>query len=276
MSFYGQVVYELTNAFSSLIVKNSGKLVSDFPESLDDSSVSAIGLESKIKLDSGNKWIGLVGDQENITCTVFHNPIDAQDHTNSFATISNVDPSSEIITLSPGDCLTGVNVTYDGAGHVTGSTPITYKLPLSQTEQDVEDIKERMDTIEQSDSDQTNQINGIKTDYNTIATSLNSTKSSLTTLSNRVGSMSDLSILSPNVTITKAIGNIDLLSTYTGQSSLASATIALSTTIKEQNAAINSVSLAQQTIMERLCAQLREKGIDIDEEALWQTETANS
>lgn len=70
--------------------------------------------------------------------------------------------------MSPGDYLSGVKVTYDKAGHVTGSTVVNYKLPVSDTEKDVEDIKDRMNAIEGSDTTQTQSINTLTSNFNTL------------------------------------------------------------------------------------------------------------
>lgn len=63
MSFYGNILYELTNAFSSIVVKNSGSLATTFPTyDTTDVTVPAVGLGGRFELDTGNKWIGLKGN----------------------------------------------------------------------------------------------------------------------------------------------------------------------------------------------------------------------
>lgn len=73
------------------------------------------------------------------------------------------------------------------------------------------------------------------------------------------------------MTLTKAIGNIDKLKNATASENVCNSIVALQTSINSQNAAITDISLAQQTIITRLCKQLKEAGINIDESALWAT-----
>ena len=283
MSFYGNILYELTNAFSSIVVKNSGSNSAAFPTIAENEvEVPAIGLGGRFELNAGNKWIGLKGDAENQSCIVFHRDIDTADKTYSFQTISNPREAIGAIELSPGAYLSGVNVTYDSAGHVTGSNIVTYKLPISDTEKAVEDIETRMDAIESSNATQVETVNALSTNFNTLSSSFDTLKSgtenSISTLSSqlggldsRVGSQYELTTDS-SMTLTKAIGNIDVLKTTTATENVCNSIIALQSSVNKQNAAITDVSLAQQVVIQRLCKQLRDANvIDIDEDALWAT-----
>ena len=272
MSFYGNILYELTNAFSSIVVKNSGSLATTFPTyDTTDVTVPAVGLGGRFELDTGNKWIGLKGNSGGQSCIIFHKAIDTDDKTYSFQTLSNPANATGAIELSPGDYISGVKVTYDKAGHVTGSTVVNYKLPVSDTEKDVEDIKDRMDAIEGSDATQTQSINTLTSNFNTLDGSVSTLSQQLGALDSRVGSQYELTTNS-NMTLTKAIGNVDNLKNATAAENVCNSIIALQTSVNKQNAAITDVSLAQQVVIQRLCKQLRDANvIDIDEEALWAT-----
>lgn len=275
MSFYGNILYELTNAFSSIIVKNSGSDSAAFPTIAENEvEVPAIGLGGRFELNAGNKWIGLKGDMENQSCIIFHRPIDTADTTYSFTTIANPNEAVGAIELSPGDYITGVQVTYDESGHVTGSNQIAYKLPVSDTEKDVEDIKSRMDAVELNDAEQTKVVTQVSEEFNTFKSSaegeLSTLSGQLGALENRVGSQYELTT-DAGMTLTKAIGNVDSLKEATASENVCNSIIALQTSVNKQNAAITDISLAQQVVITRLCKQLEDAGINIDESALWAT-----
>lgn len=271
MSFYGNILYELTNAFSSIIVKNSGSLATTFPTAnSSEVEVPAIGLGGRFELNAGNKWIGLSGNAENQSCLVFHQPLDSADTTYSFKTISNPDNATGAIELAPGDYIAGTQVTYDGAGHVTGAQQIAYKLPVSDTEKDVEDIKSRMTTIEASDMAQTQSISKNSNNIGTLNSSLTTLSTQLGELDKRIGLQYELTT-DNNMTITRAIGNVDTLKSATAADNVCNSIVALQTSVNKQNAAITDISLAQQVVIQRLCKQLKDAGINIDENALWET-----
>ena len=57
MSFYGNVFYELADSLARILVKNSGQNNNAFITPGQDIEVPVIGLNGKMILDSGNKWI---------------------------------------------------------------------------------------------------------------------------------------------------------------------------------------------------------------------------
>ena len=89
-------------------------------------------------------------------------------------------------------------------------------------------------------------------------------------LENRVGSQYELTT-DARMTLTKAIGNVDSLKEATASENVCNSIIALQTSVNKQNAAITDISLAQQVVITRLCKQLEDAGINIDESALWAT-----
>lgn len=202
MGFYGNSFYQLTNAFGKFIVKNAGKNKTDFitpgSESVEN---TAIGLGATYAFDTGNKWISLQGNSADGVCTIFHAPLDESDKNNSMATIEKASANASATQLVAGDYLEVPKLSWDNAGHITGTDGSNwYRLPVSQTETDIQDLKDRMSDIESNDTTQ-----------NTTLTTLDDRVESLEVLPDLVGRRTSFTSFNSEKTITQALGNVETM-----------------------------------------------------------------
>ena len=199
MGFYGNVFYQLANAFGKFIIKNSGIVSEKFPESIPDSNITpAIGLDASYNFDTGNKWIRLKPDAANATVEIYHSPIMDSTNTNNFQTFTPLGTQDEnIVPLTAGECIEIPVIDYDSAGHVLGiKTTNTIRLPISTVESDISQIKEDMKSVMQEKEKISTLIEKVEdledaTSFigrKTLFTTNNSSK----TITSSLGSMDDL------------------------------------------------------------------------------------
>lgn len=277
MSFYGNVLYELTNAFAKIIVKNSGRNSSTtISSSSENIEVPAIGLGGRFILDSGNKWIGLSGDSKSQLCKIYHNGLDAMNQTYSFTTLGNPDSATDVIELIPGDYLSGEQVYYDEAGHVTGSNKIVYKLPISETEAELIELQKQMATIEANDKTQDTNINtntnGLATLKSTYDSTMKTVQKDLDTVEALVGNK--IYMTTGNTSITQAIGSLeDIQAISVGNTNSVSTSLTyLNNEIAKRDNTISDISTANRYTLEQLIAQIEaQSDIKIDKSLVWPT-----
>jgi alkyl hydroperoxide reductase subunit AhpF len=126
MSFYGNVFWELKNAFSKLIVKH--KYNEDAT-----TAMTVVGLDGQITLAPNNEWITLTADQDTVRCGITHKEIAAAGSIDTFNQAPADTPAAQVTTLSFKEPFQAAVVNYDKAGHVTGVTEKFVKLPISDT-----------------------------------------------------------------------------------------------------------------------------------------------
>ena len=276
MSFYGNVFYELADSLARILVKNSGQNNNAFITPGQDIEVPVIGLNGKMILDSGNKWIQLQGTPGEHLCTVYHAQRDELNTDNELTTFAKVDEQSNSIELSPGDYLQGLKFYYDDAGHIAGHETIYYKLPVSETELELQDIQARLGAVEDSDRDQQELIEGHTEAIDTVTLQANTTDETLTELKNFVGNK--VFMTTGNTTITQAIGNLKDISDSTDGASVSAGIVNLSGKINSQGSQIQDLSYIQRAVINDLCDQLEELniGITIDRNRLWEGTNATS
>lgn len=272
MSFYGNVFYELTNAFSSIIVKNSGKSSKSFiTANSNPVEVTSVGLGGKFNLDTGNKWIQMKGNFDDKSCKIYHAKSDSSDTSHSAAAFTALEESNDAATeLTPGGYFKTTTFNYDDAGHVTSVSPTYYRLPLSETEKDLESLKERMDNIEDSDEEQNNQLTGFTESLGETNTAVDNATNRVSTLESTVGNKFDFTF-QEGKTICSAIGSMALLESQYGNSVTISSILSDLISGLGDNRTQNEVNLAAtQRAIENLCKELAKANIiNIDSTSLW-------
>ena len=307
MSFYGNVFYELTNAFATIAIKNSGKSLKSFISPGQDTELPAAGLEGKVSIDTGNKWINLQGSPEELMFKVYHSKKDENDKSN------NVEPveipaaaPDNAVELKPGDYLQINKFFYDDAGHVTTSgTSDYYRLPISDTDKDMSDLQERMDTLEKDQSDVIDafeQLEAQVKDNDTQLIDLEKVVGKQPSLSSDssvniidvignvdglnasiVETIGDMSYLNKD-SIVDAIGNMDELSDnhntivqaignmreLNNTDTLTQNILTIKSDMKAQSTTIDYQGIAIKNAIEKLVNALNEQGINIDFDSLWE------
>ena len=307
MSFYGNVFYELTNAFATIAIKNSGKSLKSFISPGQDTELPAAGLEGKVSIDTGNKWINLQGSPEELMFKVYHSKKDENDKSN------NVEPveipaaaPDNAVELKPGDYLQINKFFYDDAGHVTTSgTSDYYRLPISDTDKDMSDLQERMDNLEKDQSDVIDafeQLEAQVKDNDTQLIDLEKVVGKQPSLSSDssvniidvignvdglnasiVETIGDMSYLNKD-SIVDAIGNMDELSDnhntivqaignmreLNNTDTLTQNILTIKSDMKAQSTTIDYQGIAIKNAIEKLVNALNEQGINIDFDSLWE------
>ena len=276
MSFYGNILYELTNAFAEIVVKNSGRnSATTISPSSDASVIPAIGLGGRFILDSGNKWIHLSPDPDSQVCKIYHSGIDSTNTAHSFTTLGNPDSGTNIIELIPGDLLSGEQVYYDEVGHVTGSQKVVYKLPISETETELIALQDRMSALEQNDIIQNENIStntsGLTTLDSLYQTDMKDVKDNISNVKNLVGNK--IYMTTRDTSITQAIGSLENIQKLDNTANnISNALTYLKNEITKRDNTIGDISTANRYAMEELIAQIEaQSDIKIDKTLVWPT-----
>lgn len=275
MSFYGNVFYELADSLSRIMVKNSGKSSSAFIAPGEDIEVPVIGLNGKMVLDSGNKWIQLQGVPNEHLCTIYHAQKDELNTDNELTTFAKAEEQADSIELSPGDYLQGLKFYYDNAGHIAGHETVYYKLPVSETELELQDIQDRLGKVEESDGTQQQLIEGHTTDIATAQETADKAVEDLIDLEELVGDQ--IWMTTGDTSITQAIGSLKDITSATDGASVSEGIVKLAGKVNSQAASIQDLSFVQRAVIEDLCNQLYELAqIEIDKDRLWQNTNATT
>lgn len=271
MGFYGQVIYELTNAFSNMVIRNSGKNNSNFNNNIQSEvNIPASGLENKFCIDSGNKWVNLEGNSNNYTCKIYHSHLDEKDKSNTINNFSIINKNDKAKQLEPGQYFTIDKIHYDNAGHITSSEPVSYQLPITEVEADISNLDNRVGILEKDNTDNKGNIGQIQIDITDLGNSLDTTNLNLDKVE---GNLSDLSeLVGPRMnfsfdssdSLTKAFGNYNDFKLATGNA----ANVAQA--FENQKNIIDTNLLAVRKVTEKLCEALRQYDIIIDSDNLWQ------
>lgn len=212
MSFYGSIYYQAGEAIAKVLIENAGKnSVNFYDEALveDEVEISANGRKGTFGLSRGNRWIQLVANKEENTCSIYHNkpdeekvstfilPFDKTENPGTGAEVTELSLSDEVYLQVP-------TIYYDEAGHLVPTGNIKYfRIPKIQIQASIDDLSLTVEALEKSVDEVDKRLQNTE--------SLNeSQKSSISTLQSIVGPRGNLTS-TPNVSITSAIGNIDKL-----------------------------------------------------------------
>jgi hypothetical protein len=133
MSFYGNVFYELTNAFASF------KIYKDLKDK-DGTLLEALGTGGSFTFAPGNKWITLEANPTDYKCSIAHSELHEEDI--NVMPFDKVDAAAGTSTeLKAGDTIAVPAFQYDMAGHIINTNTLKYfTLPMSETETNIEDL----------------------------------------------------------------------------------------------------------------------------------------
>lgn len=170
MSFYGSVYYQATDAIAKIIIRNSGLLDTKFfeneiPEFV---QIDADGRASELKLDSGNRWIQLIGVDNDNRCSFYHNKPDE----NAKVCIPGISPESievpaidenkssivypdreTVLNVEEGVRFSMPIIYYDDAGHISlpADQPTfkqTFVIPRISSAKEIDELKDRLEIHE--------------------------------------------------------------------------------------------------------------------------------
>ena len=142
------------NIFSNFIIGNSGQDTSSFLDSLNTTEINSNGVSDTFKIDSGNKWIQIQGDEDKKVCKIYHNKSTGmKEEVQPFEKIEDKDIKNEIekndnfieLDLSENVYLKANVVKYDEAGHFYNIESQYFKIPLVKTSEILSDHEKRIE-----------------------------------------------------------------------------------------------------------------------------------
>ena len=225
MSFYGTIYNQISNAFDTFYVQNTGKDKKDFLSTTTNSmNIKADGREGELKLDTGNKWIQLQGNATDNFCKIYHSIPDSSDTTTNLILEKITDLPSGVEPMEV-DLKNNVyfkinNVEYDKAGHISKSNNSYLKFKLVDASADIANLTSQFESFKTSTSETVNNavniVNGYDTRLKTVESDLSSAKDNINNLKKAVG------VWSGDETITQVVGDISKVresnDTFSGKS----------------------------------------------------------
>lgn len=155
MSFYGNVFYELRNAFSKLIVKHN--------HNVDDSTTMTVrGVEGQITLQPNNEWISLTADVNSALCGITHKEGAAAGTMVAFGKVDAADVPGDVATLDLGQVFRTSVMQYDKAGHVVAVEDKYLKLPITDTEAEIGTLNEDVSVLKINDADKEQRLAAVE------------------------------------------------------------------------------------------------------------------
>ena len=157
MSFYGSTYFQLIDTFYKILVKNKGGVTVNDPV-IDNWASQASGRKGILEFGTGNRWIYAVQDANNPNSYIFQHAraggenLTKQEFVGGLKSI----PSGETYTiLTPGSFIKAPQFEYDEAGHIAISNDVYYQMPISETEQAIEDLQNKVGVPAEEASDGT-------------------------------------------------------------------------------------------------------------------------
>lgn len=286
MSFYGNVLYELTNAFASIKIKNNGKNNDssvDTPQ--DEVEIPAGGLNGEAIFDTGNKWIELTANPNDQTLKIWHDQPDTEHSAGSISAIKKVEaPGKDNYDLFPGDYISVSSATYDKMGHINGESIATFRMPVSKTEEDISNLEQRMESIENSDIAQGERVEQVAQEFSALQQAqedlngrISKNESNINNINNeKIGPSINYSFRTPRTLYSFLGTSIDsyIYENLDKSSTLKEALGKLKEIADSASATATNTNLILDIVIKNLCTQLEtqlaEQGINIkiDQEAL--------
>lgn len=283
MGFYGNVFYELSNAFASILIKSK----------YGDKELKASGIGGSFTIGADNEWINLDADENSRRFSISHANISKNREGTSFIPLQKETSSpSEKIDLKAGDIIKVPQLTYDKAGHIIKVDNSTYfKLPINETEANIQQLQEDMTLLKKAEDGQNSkisilegkaiqydkdieQLKNMETTVTNTEKQSNTNKNNITTLTEFIGAKTDLTN-EDSVTITKTIGNVDnVLKNY---ADISDGIMKLTDAINGANITIGNTGIATKSAINKLCEKINSykltdnEGnlIEIDPDELW-------
>ena len=214
MSFYGTIYNQISNAFDTFYVQNTGKDKKDFLSTTTNSmNIKADGREGELKLDTGNKWIQLQGNSTNNFCKIYHSQPDTSGLTSFVvAQTSNSTEAKNVLTidLSEDTYLKISGLNYDKAGHVSNQTDQYLYFKMVNAAESLADFEKRLVNTEEFVEGYETRMKAEEEYSKTFNSAISSHKTKIENLESLTGTKSNFTNTS-GVTLCNAIGNIDYL-----------------------------------------------------------------
>ena len=185
MSFYGSTYYQLIDAFSKIVLRNTGGAAQPKNPVNGPITIEAKGRSNSLSLTGANKWIVLENPEGGNEIKIYHG--EAENPTTGLLGFraNNYDPNlqgSDVVQLESGEPIQTSIFQCDATGHIIEGTvkQLKYKLPTTQIEEDISNLEDSVNKVQDDLEEKTNDIidiqnqlkeidvNGIKNDIITI------------------------------------------------------------------------------------------------------------
>lgn len=149
MSFYGSTYFQLIDTFYKILVKNKGGVTVGSAPSTTEWASQASGRKGILEFGTGNRWIYATQDANNPNSYIFWHAKAGGEKLKKqeFLGGQNVVTLPSGVTptiLTPGSLIKAPQFEYDEAGHIAVSNDVYYQMPISQTEEAIEDLQEKV------------------------------------------------------------------------------------------------------------------------------------
>ena len=186
MSFYGSTYFQLIDTFYKILVKNKGGVTVNDPV-IDNWASQASGRKGILEFGTGNRWIYAVQDANNPNSYIFqHARAGGENLTKQeFAGgLRSIPPGETYTILTPGSFIKAPQFEYDEAGHIAISNDVYYQMPISETEQAIEDLQNKVGVSAEEASDGTSTglfaaVDGINDHLNDVEDKIDQTQEEL-------------------------------------------------------------------------------------------------
>lgn len=147
MSFYGSTYFQLIDTFYKILVKNKGGVAVSNPTVTEWAS-QASGRKGVLEFGTGNRWIYATQDQGNANAYTFWHAKAGGDNLTKQEFLGGstvtLPPGETATILTPGSIIKAPQFEYDEAGHIAVSNDVYYQMPISETEQAIEDLQKKV------------------------------------------------------------------------------------------------------------------------------------
>ena len=241
MSFYGTIYNQISNAFEKIFIQNNGIDRSSIEVAEEDYNwskdkvIKADGREGEFKIDSGNRWILLTGDEVANNCKIYHRKPDDKNLSSvvPVGTVNSEEAKEAIeVSLDKDRYLKFTGVTYDQAGHVSGTTSKYIIFKQVDAKAEISDFKKTVNDSLDDFNGRLLNTEAFKETYDdrlaeeekkskTFSTDIKTNEDNISDLSAFVGNKASLgSSLGKDETICSIIGDVSNIRTKGDKTSL--------------------------------------------------------
>ena len=152
MSFYGSTYFQLIDTFYKILIKNKGNNAVTFPANLEanEHASQASGRKGILEFGTGNRWIYATKEDGNPNSYVFWHAapggknLTTQEFKGGAKGDVQLPAGKSAVTLAPGSYIKAPQFKFDEAGHIAAADDVYYMMPISETEEAIEDLQAKV------------------------------------------------------------------------------------------------------------------------------------
>ena len=152
MSFYGSTYFQLIDTFYKILIKNKGNNAVTFPADLEanEHASQASGRKGILEFGTGNRWIYATKEDGNPNSYIFWHAapggknLTTQEFKGGAKGDVQLPAGKSAVTLAPGSYIKAPQFKFDEAGHIAAADDVYYMMPISETEEAIEDLQAKV------------------------------------------------------------------------------------------------------------------------------------